>query len=90
MNPAVSAPNSTAAREALRKLEWMLVIDLWETETAAVWKPEAGTNPANIGTEVFLLPAAHSLEKEGSVNNTCRWNQWRYKGADPPGEARSD
>jgi len=50
----------------------------------------AGANPANVGTEVFLLPAAHSLEKEGSVNNTCRWNQWRYKGADPPGEARSD
>jgi formate dehydrogenase-N alpha subunit len=90
MNPAVSAPNSVAGRQALRKLEWMVVIDLWETETAAVWKPEAGTNPANVGTEVFLLPAAHSLEKEGSVNNTCRWNQWRYKGVDPPGEARSD
>ncbi len=90
MNPAVSGPNSATARQALRKLEWMLVIDLWETETAAVWKPEAGANPANIGTEVFLLPTAHSLEKEGSVCNTCRWNQWRYKGAEPPGEARSD
>jgi formate dehydrogenase major subunit len=90
INPAVSGANSATARQALRKLEWMMVIDLWETETAAVWKPEAGANPANVGTEVFLLPAAHSLEKEGSVNNTCRWNQWRYKGADPPGEARSD
>jgi formate dehydrogenase major subunit len=90
MNPAVSGPNSAMARQALRKLEWMMVIDLWETETAAVWKPEAGADSANVGTEVFLLPAAHSLEKEGSVNNTCRWNQWRYKGANPPGEARSD
>jgi len=90
MNPAVSGPNSATARQALRKLEWMMVIDLWETETAAVWKPEAGANPANVGTEVFLLPAAHSLEKEGSVCNTCRWNQWRYQGASPPGEARSD
>ena len=90
MNPAVSGPNSEAARQALRKLEWMVVIDLWETETAAFWEPEAGANPANVGTEVFLLPAAHSLEKEGSVCNTCRWNQWRYQGADPPGEARSD
>jgi len=78
------------ARQALRKLEWMMVIDLWETETAAVWKSEAGANPSNIETEVFLLPAAHSLEKEGSVCNTCRWNQWRYKGANPPGESRSD
>ena len=90
MNPAVSGPNSTMARQALRKLEWMVVIDLWETETAALWKPEAEANAANVGIEVFLLPAAHSLEKEGSVCNTSRWNQWRYKGVDPPGEARSD
>jgi formate dehydrogenase-N alpha subunit len=84
MNPAVSGPNSTAARQSLRKLDWMVVIDLWETETAAVWQL------ADCDTEVFLLPAAHSLEKEGSVNNSCRWNQWRYKGADPPGKAESD
>jgi len=90
INPAVSGPNSAAARRALAKLEWMVVTDLWETETAAFWKPEAGADPAQIGTEVFLLPAAHSLEKEGSVCNSGRWNQWRYKGADPPGEARSD
>jgi formate dehydrogenase-N alpha subunit len=84
INPAVSGPNSTAARESLKKLDWLLVIDLWETETASLWQLE----PCD--TEVFLLPAAHPLEKEGSVNNTCRWNQWRYKGAEPPGDARSD
>jgi len=84
INPAVSAPNSEAARQSLRKLDWMVVIDLWETETAAVWQL------ADCNTEVFLLPAATSLEKEGSVNNSCRWNQWRYKAIDPPGEARSD
>jgi anaerobic selenocysteine-containing dehydrogenase len=84
VNPAVSGPNSAAAREALKKLDWMLVIDLWETETASLWQLE------DCHTEVFLVPAAHPLEKEGSVCNTCRWNQWRYKGADPPGEARSD
>ncbi len=84
INPAVSGPNSAAARQSLRKLDWMVVIDLWETETAAVWQL------ADCDTEVFLLPAAHPLEKEGSVCNTCRWNQWRYKGADPPGSARSD
>jgi len=84
INPAVSGPNSTAVRRILRKLDWMLVIDLWETETAAVWQL------ADCNTEVFLLPAASSLEKEGSVCNTCRWNQWRYKGADPPGQAKSD
>ena len=84
INPAVSGPNSAAARDSLRKLDWLLVIDLWETETAAVWQL------ADSNTEVFLLPAASSLEKEGSVCNTSRWNQWRYQGANPPGEAKSD
>ena len=90
MNPVVSGPNSAAVQRALGELDWLLVIDLWETETAAFWKPEAGANPAEIGTEVFVLPAAHPLEKEGSVCNSSRWNQWRYQGAEPPGEARSD
>ncbi|KPK20791.1 MAG: hypothetical protein AMJ70_07965 [Dehalococcoidia bacterium SG8_51_3] len=90
INPAVSGPSSAAARQSMAKLDWMVVTDLWETETASFWKAEAGSNPAEIGTEVFLLPAAHPLEKEGSVCNSGRWNQWRYKGADPPGEARSD
>lgn len=89
-NPAVSGPSSEMARKSLRKLDWMVVSDLWETETAAVWKTEAGANPAGVGTEIFLLPGASSLEKEGSVNNGCRWNQWRYKVIDPPGEAKSD
>ena len=84
INPAVSGPDSAAARQSLRKLKWMVVIDLWETETAAVWQL------ADCNTEVFLLPAAASLEKEGSVCNSGRWNQWRYKGANPPGEAQSD
>ncbi|MBA7639572.1 Formate dehydrogenase subunit alpha [subsurface metagenome] len=90
INPTVSGPNGAAVCRALAKLKWMVVTDLWETETAAFWKPEAGANPVDVGTEVFLLPAAHSLEKEGSVCNSGRWNQWRYKGENPPGEAKSD
>jgi len=90
MNPLVSSPNSRSVHEALKKLDWLVVIDLWETETAAFWKSEAGASPAGITTEVFFLPAAHPLEKEGSVCNSSRWNQWRYQGASPPGEARDD
>ncbi len=89
MNPAVSGANSTYTREALEKLDWMVVIDLFETETAAVWK-RPGTDSAKNYTEVFLLPAASSLEKEGSVTNSARWMQWRYQGSNPPGEARED
>lgn len=89
MNPASSGPSSEVTRSAMEKLEWMVVSDLWETETAAFWK-RPGSTPENIKTEVFMLPAACSLEKEGSVTSSCRWMQWRYKGGDPPGDAKMD
>jgi len=88
-NPAVSGPNSNMERQALENLDWLVAVDLWETETASFWK-RPGTAPAEIKTEVFLLPAAASFEKQGSVTNSSRWSQWRYKCADPPGEARAD
>ncbi len=89
MNPAVSGPNSNAGRNALEKLDWLVVADLWETETAAFWK-RPGVNPKAIKTEVFLLPACASYEKEGSVTNSGRWAQWRYKAIEPPGESKDD
>jgi formate dehydrogenase major subunit len=88
-NPAVAGPNSNAERKALEKLEWLVAADLWETETAAFWK-RPGVDPKSINTEVFMLPAAASYEKEGSVANSGRWTQWRYKAIDPPGEAEDD
>jgi formate dehydrogenase-N alpha subunit len=89
MNPAVSGPNAGAVRAALQKLDWLVVADLGETETAAVWK-SPGVDSADNQTEVFLLPAAASLEKEGSLMNSARWMQWRYQAVEPPGEAKSD
>jgi formate dehydrogenase major subunit len=89
MNPAVGGPNLTLGREALDKLEWLVAVDLWETETAAHWK-RPGVIPGDIPTEVFLLPAAASFEKEGSISNSGRWMQWRWKAVEPPGEARDD
>jgi len=87
-NPAVGGPNAKMERKALENLDWLVAVDLWETETAAFWK-DADTAKA-IKTEVFLLPAAASFEKEGSVTNSGRWAQWRYKAVEPPGEAKSD
>ena len=88
-NPAVGGPNARMERKALENLDWMVAVDLWETETSVFWQgPEA--TPASIKTEVFLLPAASSVEKEGSITNSGRWLQWRYKAVDPPGQAESD
>ncbi len=88
-NMAVGGPNANKERKALEKLKWMVAVDLFVTETAEFWK-RPGINPDEVHTEVFLLPAAASYEKEGSVTNSGRWAQWRYKAVDPPGEARPD
>jgi len=88
-NPAVSGPDAGRGREALGKLDWLVAVDLWETETAAFWK-RPGAKPEDIQTEVFLLPGAASMEKEGSITNSGRWAQWRLAAVDPPGDARSD
>ena len=37
-----------------------------------------------------MLPAAGSFEKEGSVSNSGRWVQWRYRAVMPPEEAMPD
>jgi anaerobic selenocysteine-containing dehydrogenase len=88
-NPAVGGPSCDFERKAMENLKWLVVTELWETETAAFWK-RPGVDPTTIQTEVFLLPAACSYEKEGSISNSGRWSQWRYKAIDPPGLAMDD
>ena len=88
-NPAVGGPNSSTERQALARLDWLVASDLWMTETMEFWRAP-GVDPAQINTEVFVLPARTSFEKEGSVTNSSRWMQWRYKAADGPGEAEDD
>lgn len=97
-NPAVGGPSASFERANLANLDWLVSVDLWETETAAFWKPDGsggslgipGRAPATINTTVYQLPAAASYEKEGSVCNSGRWSQWRYKAAEPPGLAMDD
>ncbi len=94
-NPAVGGQNAGFQRQALAKLKWLVVRDLYETETASFWKdsPEVRggqLNPADIQTEVFFLPAAAVPEMDGSFTNTQRLVQWHEKAADPPDDARSD
>ena len=89
MNPAVGGPDSGSARQALGKLKWLVTVDLWETETSIFWK-RPGVDPTKIQTEVFMLPAASSIEKEGSISNSGRWAQWRYKAVEPVGASQSD
>lgn len=94
-NPAVGGQNAVLARQALANLDWLVVRDLFETETAAFWHeaPEVRsgeTGSERIKTEIFLLPAAVTAEKDGSYTNTQRLVQWHDRAVDPPGDARSE
>jgi formate dehydrogenase major subunit len=94
-NLAVGNTNAKANRLALSKLDWLVVRDLVEVETAAFWydspEVEAGELvPEEIPTEVFFMPASAHVEKDGSFTNTQRLLQWHYKAKDPQGDARSE
>jgi len=75
-NPAMSDPDAAHAREALAKLEHLVVQDIFLTETAYL---------ADV-----VLPATAWPEKEGTVTNTDRMVQLGRKALEPPGEAKPD
>jgi formate dehydrogenase major subunit len=94
-NPAVGSPNGRLQRLALANLEWLVVRDMTEIETAAFWydSPEIETGEVkaeDIATEVFFLPAASHVEKKGCFTNTQRLLQWREKAVEPKGDCRSE
>jgi len=94
-NPAVGSANSRMHRLAMAKLEWLVVRDFSEIETASFWKdgPEIETGELvtrEIPTEVFLMPAAAHTEKDGSFTNTQRLVQWHHKALEPEGDRRSE
>src|SRR5215471_10215015 len=82
-------PNAKLARAAMQKLDWLVVVDIFNTETAEVWKAP-GTNPKDVKTEVFFIPAAPAAEKDGSLTNTMRLIQWHERAVKPPGDVTSD
>lgn len=75
-NPAMSDPDVEHARDALAKLEHLVVQDIFLTETA---------NYADV-----ILPASAFAEKTGTVTNTNRQVQMGRPAVPPPGEARED
>jgi formate dehydrogenase major subunit len=75
-NPAMSDPDADHAREALAKLDMLVVQDIFLTETAYL---------ADV-----ILPASSFAEKTGSFTNTDRFVQIGRQALEPPGKARQD
>ncbi len=88
-NPACSGANANKVRTAMTKLKWMVNVNLYDNETGSFWKGP-GMDPKVIQTEVFMLPCASSIEKEGSLTNSGRLGQWRYKAIEPVGKSLPD
>jgi len=94
-NPAVGSANGRLHRLAMARLDWLVIRDLVEVETASFWKdgPEIDSGElttSEIGTEVFFLPAAAHTEKDGSFTQTQRMLQWHHKAVEPRGDCRSE
>jgi len=75
-NPFLSDPNINKVRKALSALDFLVVQDIFLTETAEF---------ADV-----VLPATSALEKSGTFTNTDRRVQVGHKVLEPPGEARPD
>jgi formate dehydrogenase major subunit len=75
-NPAMSDPDADHAREALSRLDMLVVQDIFLTETAYL---------ADV-----ILPASSFAEKTGSFTNTDRFVQLGRQALNPPGTARQD
>ncbi len=75
-NPMISDPDISHVEKALNKLDFMVVQDIFMTETAAL---------ADV-----VLPAAAFAEKDGTFTNTERRVQRLHKAVDAPGEAKPD
>ena len=92
-NIIASVPDKAKVINGLSKLKWLAIMDPLATETSEFWHnygPFNDVNPADIQTEVFRLPTNCFAEEYGSVVSSSRVLQWHWKGAEPPGEARSD
>lgn len=75
-NPAMSDPNQNHARQAFAELEYLLVQDIFFTETA--------------GFADVIFPASAFYEKTGTFSNTDRRVQMGRQVVEPPGDAKQD
>nr|WP_246512176.1 nitrate reductase [Polycladomyces abyssicola] len=75
-NPIISSPNAARVESALRRLDWLVVVDFFLTETAQMAD--------------LVLPAASYLENEGTITNLEGRVLLRRAVRPAPGQAKPD
>jgi formate dehydrogenase major subunit len=81
-NPAVTEPNQSKIREGFYNLDTLVVVDMFENESAAVDRKPGGVT--------YLIPACSHAEEAGSVVNSGRVLQWRERVTPPKGNSKAD
>jgi formate dehydrogenase major subunit len=92
-NPLAALPNKKKLNTALAKLKYLVIMDPLKTETAEFWKDFGEFNsvkPEEIQTEVIRLPSSCFAEEAGTFTNSSRAVQWKWAGAEPPGDGKVD
>jgi formate dehydrogenase major subunit len=89
MTASSIGPDANQVQQALGKLKWLCVMDSLPTTSSEFWHAP-GIDPSEVQTEVFVLPATHWIEKDGSFTNSGRWLQWKDQVLQPEHESRHD
>jgi formate dehydrogenase major subunit len=92
MNGVQIGPDSRKNIDALKKIDWLVVGEIYPDETSEFWRAPGTTadEMKKIQTTVYRLPCAGFAEKDGSFTNSARWLQWKNAALPMPGDARLD
>ena len=92
MNAVMIGPNSQKNINALKKLDWLVVCEIYPDETSSFWESPgiSKEDMKQIKTSVYRLPGAGFAEKDGTFVNSARWLQWKNVAVPPPGDAKLD
>jgi formate dehydrogenase major subunit len=92
MNGVMIGPDTQKNIDALKKVDFLVVCEIYPDETSGFWQAPGITaeEVKKINTTVYRLPGAGFAEKDGTFVNSARWLQWKNAALPPPGDCRLD
>ena len=93
MNGVAIGPDSNKNIDALKKVKFLVVGEIYPDETSEFWRSPRVVQQGDmkeIQTTVYRLPCAGFAEKDGSFTNSARWLIWKNAAVPTPGDCRLD